>query len=63
MSGEIIFENLSRLSRLIFLVQFGAVLMRHRGHNGHNGQFSHSLVYCMDAVIRSGHKEQLTLNH
>ena len=31
----------------------------------YNGQFSHSLVYCvdtMDAVPRYGHKEQLTLN-
>jgi len=50
---------------LIFLVQFGAVLMRHRGHNGHNGQFSHSLVYCMDAVTLYGHNgnvDLLTLN-
>ena len=33
--------------------------------DGHNGQFSHSLVHCvdtMDAVLRCGHKEQLTLN-
>jgi len=30
---------MNRLPFLIFLVQFGAVLMRHRGHNGHNGQY------------------------
>ena len=45
--SDICWCNLSHLSCLIFLVQFGAVLMRHRGHNGHNGRFSHSLVYCM----------------
>jgi len=42
---------LSRLPCLVFVVQFGAVLMRHRGNNGHNGQFSYSLVYCMEVKL------------
>ena len=48
-----------------FLVQFSAVLMRHRGHNGHNGQFKPFLWNCMDAVTLCGHYgqvKQLTLN-
>ena len=53
--------NMNRLSRC----NFGAIGMKQGGNNGHNGQFSHSLVYCVytiDAVLRCGHKEQLTLN-
>ncbi len=53
--------NMNRLSRC----NFGAIGMKQGGNNGHNGQFSHSIVYCvdtMDAVLRCGHKEQLTLN-
>ena len=53
--------RLSRLSFLIFLVQFGAVLMRHRGHNGHNGQFLPFIWDFVDAVLLCGHNGQDTI--
>ena len=56
--------GLSRLSCLIFLViflvQFGAVLMRHRGNNGHNGQFTPFLCVFVDAVLLCGHYGHIT---
>ena len=55
-----------RMSRLsCFRCNLGAIGMKQGGNNGHSGQFSHSLVYCVDimeAIPRCGHKEQLTLN-
>ena len=56
-------DNSSHLSQ--FGCNLGAIGMKQGGNNGHNGQFSHSLVYCMDimdAIPHCGHKEQLTLN-
>jgi len=45
----------SRLPCLGFVVQFGAVLMRHRGHNGHNGQYLPLKWDFVDAVLLCGH--------